>query len=104
MYSIAMNDVAALGVLADVVDRDDVRVREDARRLRLAHEALAELARLGIVVVPLRGPDRLDGHEPADDRILGEVDDAHRPLAELVQDLVAAQLRPRALPPATFPT
>ena len=49
MYSIAMKETLGLGVFADVVDRDDVRVREDSGGLRLADEALAELQ--GVLVV-----------------------------------------------------
>ena len=64
--------------------------REDAGRLRLANEPFPELPRLGVVVSGLGRPDRLDGDEPSDDGVLGQVDDAHRALTELVQDLVAA--------------
>ena len=81
----------ALRVLADVVDRDDVGVRQDPGGLGLAHEALPELTGLGVVLVALGGLDRLDRDEPADDGVLGEVHHPHRALAELVQDLVAAE-------------
>lgn len=73
----------------DVVDGDDVRVREDARALRLAHEAAAELLEL-LVLGREAGAERLEGHEPPDQRIPGEVDDPHRTLAKLLEDLVAA--------------
>ena len=82
-----------VGVLADVVDRDDVGVREDAGGLRLANEPLAEFPRLGVVVAHLRRADRLDRDHPADDGVAGQVDDPHRTLAELAQHLVAAELR-----------
>ena len=79
-----------LDLLADVVDRDDVRVRERSGRLRLAHEPFVELALL--VVVLRGGPDRLEGHPAPDDRVAPEVHDAHRSLAELALHLVAREL------------
>ena len=77
------------GVLADVVDRDDVGVGEDARRLRLAQEPLLELALLDVVLAD--GADRLQRDEPADDGIAAEVDDAHGALSQLADHLVAAE-------------
>jgi hypothetical protein len=82
---------ATVLVLADVVDRDDVRVRENPRRLGLAHEALAELPRLRVVFVDRPRANRLDRDEPSDGRVLGEIDDAHRALAELAQNLEPAE-------------
>src|SRR5450830_262804 len=86
-----------LRVFADVVDRDDIGVGKNAGGLRLPDEALPELGRLGIVVPHAGGSDRLDGDHAADDRVPGEVDDPHGPLAELAQDFVAAELaQPRS--------
>ena len=56
--------------------------------LRLAQEALAELVGLLGVVGDVEG---LEGDPPADDRVAGQVDDAHRPLAEDRLDLVPAK-------------
>ena len=81
-----------LGILADVVDRDDVGVREDAGGLRFPDEPLAEL--LGVLLVAARvDADGLDRHHPADHRVPSEVNDAHRALAQLADDFVAAELR-----------
>src|SRR5207302_7607160 len=81
-----------LRVLADVVDRDDVGVREDAGSLRFPDEPLAEL--LGVILVAARvDANGLDGHHPADDRVPREVNDAHRALAQLADDFVATELR-----------
>ena len=64
---------------------------EDAGGLRLADEALLELP--GVFVVGVRrGADRLQRDETADERVLRQIDDAHRPLAELANDLIPAEL------------
>jgi hypothetical protein len=77
-------------VLADVVDGDDGRMIEDSRGLRLAHEALLEL--LGLLVVAVLDADGFQRDEAPDERVLGQVDDAHRPFAELTNHLVPAEL------------
>ena len=77
-------------VLPQVVDRDDRRVVENPRRLGFAHEALLELALL-LEIGREAEPDRLEGPQPADDRVARKVDDSHRSLAELPHDLVPAQ-------------
>ena len=77
--------------LADVVDRDHVRVRQLGHRLRLAHEPLL---RLGAVIDRAQA---LDGDEATELRIVGLVDHAHATLAEQVDDQEAADelaLRP----------
>src|SRR5207245_10834173 len=45
-----------------------------------------------VVVPDAGGADRLNGNHSADDGVLGEIDDPHRTLAELAQDLVAPEL------------
>jgi hypothetical protein len=81
---------ALLAGLHHVVDGDDVGVGENAGALRLAHEADAELLHLRIAdgVADAEGLER---HQAADQRVAGEVDDAHGPLADLVGDFVTAQ-------------
>ena len=70
------------------VDRvDDVVVRELGGDLGLAVEPLDEFLVLG------QGVEQdLDGDDPVDARLLGLVDDPHRALAELLEDLVAGDL------------
>ena len=80
-----------VGGLDHVMDGDDVGMGQDARALRLPHEADAELLHL-LVLDRVADTERLQGHQPADQRVAGQVDDAHRPLADLVDDLVAAKL------------
>ncbi len=78
-----------LGVLADVVHRDDVRVGQDPRGLGFAEEPLLELSLLDVVLA--HGADRLERHEPADDGVAAEVDDAHGALPQLADHLVATE-------------
>jgi hypothetical protein len=85
-------DVAQVVLLAGVVDGDDVRVRQAPGGLGLAEETLlhfGELVRLEL----LGERHRLDRHHAADLRVLAEVHHAHRALAELLLDLVAAEHR-----------
>ena len=63
---------------------------EDAGGLRLANEPLLKF--LGLVVIAAYRADRLERDQTADQRVLREVNHAHRALAELADDLVAAQL------------
>ena len=63
--------------LACVVDRDDVRVVEPRRALRLSHEPLPEAR-----VVRQRRRQHLEGHLAAEAHVLGEIDDAHAAAAE----------------------
>ena len=77
--------------LDHVVDGDDVRVGEDAGALRLPHEADAELLHL-LVFDRVADAEGLERDQPADQRVAGEVDHAHGPLADLVDDFVAAEL------------
>ena len=78
-------------VFARVVDRDDVRVIEPPRHFRLAEELGPRL--FDLVGVELgRERNRLQGDLAVDHRVERAVDDAHRALAELVDDLVTTQL------------
>ena len=70
-------------VLADVVDRADVRVIQRRRRARLALKALR-----GRRVARQLGRQELDGDLPAEANILGAVDDAHAAAAKLLEDPV----------------
>src|SRR5207253_5361736 len=54
------------------------------------YEALLKLHRF--VVVAGSATDGLQRHQAADQRVLREVDHAHRSLAELADDLVTAEL------------
>ena len=78
-------DVVRALRLAAVVDRDDVRVGETGRVLRLAAEALDELLVLRVPVV-----EHLDRDAATELLVLGEVDVGHPAGAELADDLVAA--------------
>ncbi len=64
-------------VLADLVDGDDVRVREPGHHLRLAHEAGPILG----IEPPRR--DELEGDAAVELRVVGRIDDAHPALAGL---------------------
>ena len=74
-------------VLAEVVDRDDVLVRELAGGARLAEESLAEL---GVLIDRRR--DDLDGDDPLEQRVAGAIHDTHATLAEFFEKLVAADV------------
>jgi hypothetical protein len=84
-------DVREAGLLVhpSVVHRDDHRMVEDAGSLRLAQESLGKLLRL---VGVDRDGQRLERDAAPDHGVDGEVDDAHRPLAEHALDDVAAEL------------
>src|SRR5207344_620295 len=77
-------DVVGVFGLAAVVDRDDVRMVERGRVLRLAPEALDEL-----VVVPVAAVEDLDRDAAPELLVLGEVDVGHPTRAELALDPVA---------------
>ncbi len=83
-------DERRAGVLVEVVDRDDVRMIQTSRGLRLAAESREHDRR--VLALKLVGADRLQRDDPLDHRIVGLVDDAHGPAAELAADLVLAQL------------
>jgi hypothetical protein len=76
--------------LADVVDGDDVGMVQAPRGLDLLLEALLVLLQLLAREVQV---DRLDRDRAVDDRVDRLVDGPHRPLADLGDDLVAAERR-----------
>ena len=76
-------------VVAEVEDPHDRRVTEPARGLGLAAEALQVL--VGRVAGQVLGLDRLDRDHAVDARVPGTVHAAHRPVADLVDDLVTAK-------------
>lgn len=77
--------------LAEVVDGDDVRVREARHRLRFAGEALAELR-----ILRGRCVQQLQRDVPIALRVGREVDLAHAAAAEQAADLVRPQRAPAA--------
>ena len=77
-------------VLADVVQRADVRMGQLRDRARFAIEALAEL-RIG----GERGGQHLDGDRAVEPRVARAIDLAHPAGAEGRQDLVRAEFRSR---------
>ena len=85
-------DVRAAVGLAAVVDGDDVRVVEARGGLRLAPEALDELAVLGVAL----GHD-LERDLAAEARVLGQVDRRHAADAQAPEHAVAAVERLAAL-------
>ena len=92
MYSIAMNDVrlsvsSPMSWIVTMFGCDRIPAVCASRTKRSRNSRDSESSSLGLGVA-----DGLDRDEPADDRVLGEVDHAHGSLAELVQDLVTAQL------------
>src|SRR6185295_2631406 len=75
----------AVGGLAEVEDLDDVLVPDEVDGARLVEEAGHDVG-----VARERDVQQLDGDAAADDRVLGEVDDPHPPLADLLDNLVVA--------------
>jgi hypothetical protein len=76
---------------AGLVDRDDVRVVDRGRGLRLAHEPQPER----LVARQRRGHD-LQGHEPAEADVAGLVDHGHATRADLPFEQVSRNLRTRS--------
>ena len=73
----------AVGRLAEVQDLDDVLVRDHVDRARLVEETGDDVR-----VARQHGVQQLDGHLAAEDRVLGQVDDPHAPLAQKARDPV----------------
>ena len=72
-------------MLAEIVDGDDVLVRQLTGGARLAKEALAHFR------VRFDGArNDLDGDDALDQRIEGPVDDTHAALPKLLLELIAA--------------
>jgi hypothetical protein len=74
--------------LAGLVDRDDVRVVDRGRELRLALEALAEAR-----VVSALGRDQLERDRSLQDELRRAIDDAHAAAARALLDAVAGDAR-----------
>ena len=72
-------------VLAQVVNCDDVAVRELTGRARLAEEALAEVG-----VAFNRGADDLERDLAFEQCVVGAIHDTHPSLPDFFDDLVAA--------------
>ena len=82
--------VSEVALLAEIVGRDDVRMRELAGGLGLLEKALVViLAALGVVAQD----DGLQRDDAVEVRVLGAVDDPHRAATELAEDPVAADPR-----------
>ena len=77
-------------VVADLVDLDEVGVLKLGHRPRLGQEPRQVHVSRG--QVPAR-PDHLQGHQALELKVAGLVDDAHAPLAQLAEDLVAGYYR-----------
>ena len=71
-------------VLAEIVDGDDVPVRELAGGARFAEEALAQLG-----VVLDGGRDDLQGDFALEQRVVGLIDNAHPTLTDFLDDPIA---------------
>ncbi len=84
---VAHRDEEQLAELAGLVDRDDVRVVDRGRELRLAQEAVAERFVLGEV-----GGEELERDVALQALVLGQVDDAHAAAAEQGLDAVPGEL------------
>src|SRR5207253_5137862 len=82
-------DVPDAFLLAEVVDRHDVRMRQPSRCLGFAAKAGDD--RLGIFAARLIGANRLERDAALDQRIVAFVDDAHCATSQLAPDLVLAQ-------------
>ena len=90
-------EIESPAVLADVEDRDDVWMLEASRDAGFLQEPRLRL--LGVEApVALVEPDRLQGELALDLGIAREVHDAHRPLSQGTQNLIATDsLRSHAL-------
>ena len=78
------------GILAIIVDRDDVAVIQTAGRLCFAAQPRQQIVRLRTVEI-LRD-ERLQRHPPADHRVEALVHDAHAPATDLAAHFVLAEL------------
>ena len=83
------DEVVPVGRL-DLVNRDDVRVIEGGRRLRLLHETATAIC----VRHQVSGQD-LDGHFAAQARVACAIHLAHAPSSDEGEDLVSAKSRTR---------
>ena len=85
------DQVAQLAFHVSVVDVEDVGMVEDAGRVRLVEEQLAE-AQPFLALVHELGVRDLDRDDAVGEGVVGGVDRAHGALAHLVDDLVLADL------------
>jgi len=76
--------------LADLVDRDDVRMGQFGHGLGLTYQTLPCVHRPGHLGV---GPKQLQRHPPIQFRVVSGIHDAHRALAEHLDDEVPPELR-----------
>jgi len=79
------HDVGQAVLVAEVVNRNNVRMAEIARVARFLVEALEHVRFAGESL-----GERLDGHIAADARIAGAIDNAHAPLSEDANNVVLA--------------
>ena len=83
-------------VLAEIVNGNDVSVRQLAGGSRLAEEPFAQLR-----VLIDRDRNHLDGDDPFEERVAGAIHDPHATLAEFFDDLIPADtLHVERAPPA----
>src|SRR5262249_54763702 len=75
---VAHRDVEEAVLFSGVVDRDDVRMVERSRQVRLLEKALAKA---GVPPCDLGG-EELERHLPSEPRLLGEIDHTHAAAAE----------------------
>ena len=83
----AHREVEAAVDVAGVVDRNDVRVLERHRELRLAREALVEA-----LVERELGRDQLQRDRSLQAQVVGAVDDAHPAPADQLLDAIAEEV------------
>jgi large subunit ribosomal protein L28 len=96
------HDERAVGVLADVVDRDDVRMIRDPR----GGAGLALEARPRALVDGVVRRQQLDGHPAAQEEVLGGPHGGHPAVGDVLSDLVAVgqrDLRGRGHPESRYP-
>ena len=79
-------DVRAAVLVADVVNGDDVGVAQASRRPGLSRESVA-----GVLVLEIRAK-HLDGDEPVNGGIEGQIEDTHAALADAVSNLIPTDL------------
>ncbi|MFN7915380.1 MAG: hypothetical protein U0Q55_08565 [Vicinamibacterales bacterium] len=87
------DDVRPVLVIADVEDRDDVRVAQLAGRPGLALEAFTHLGRVDAVA------QQLDGDQAIDGGIASDIDGAHAAPADRFHDFVLTDVHVRAPSP-----
>ena len=89
-------DIGEAIVLVHVVDRHDIRVREDARRTRFHEQPFAQLFAVPFLV-NIADADRFNGNGAADDRVGSAIHHAHGAAAQFARDPVAPDPFPDCL-------